>query len=1649
MVTYTVGGTATADADYTALSGTVTITAGATTALIDVSVLDDAIEESAESVIVTLTGATGDADVVLGAVTEATVTISDDDAATTDNEVSLAATTPGASEPGTDGQFTVSLSEVATTDTVVTYTVGGTATADADYTALSGTVTITAGATTALIDVSVLDDVLEEGAESVIVTLTGATGDADVVLGASTEATVTISDDDQSASAITVEAESITNLGGAYAIENNNVASGGAMLSLVGFPGNEEGSATFDFAGSSGTYNIVLGAFDESDGAPAASLEVVVNGNSVGTVVLDQDPAGAGANANTQVERSVAQVSINAGDTITINGFESGNEHARFDFIRFEPIGGVSPQVSIVATADGAEPTVPGEFTVNLSQSVGTDTVVSYSVAGTATSGTDYTALTGTVTITAGATSATIAVPVLDDTDVEGTETVIVTLDSVAGDPSVELGGVTTATVDITDDDSVTTDNEVSLAATTPGASEPGTDGQFTVSLSEVATTDTVVTYTVGGTATADADYTALSGTVTITAGATTALIDVSVLDDAIEESAESVIVTLTGATGDADVVLGAVTEATVTISDDDAATTDNEVSLAATTPGASEPGTDGQFTVSLSEVATTDTVVTYTVGGTATADADYTALSGTVTITAGATTALIDVSVLDDVLEEGAESVIVTLTGATGDADVVLGASTEATVTISDDDQSASAITVEAESITNLGGAYAIENNNVASGGAMLSLVGFPGNEEGSATFDFAGSSGTYNIVLGAFDESDGAPAASLEVVVNGNSVGTVVLDQDPAGAGANANTQVERSVAQVSINAGDTITINGFESGNEHARFDFIRFEPIGGVSPQVSIVATADGAEPTVPGEFTVNLSQSVGTDTVVSYSVAGTATSGTDYTALTGTVTITAGATSATIAVPVLDDTDVEGTETVIVTLDSVAGDPSVELGGVTTATVDITDDDSVTTDNEVSLAATTPGASEPGTDGQFTVSLSEVATTDTVVTYTVGGTATADADYTALSGTVTITAGATTALIDVSVLDDAIEESAESVIVTLTGATGDADVVLGAVTEATVTISDDDAATTDNEVSLAATTPGASEPGTDGQFTVSLSEVATTDTVVTYTVGGTATADADYTALSGTVTITAGATTALIDVSVLDDVLEEGAESVIVTLTGATGDADVVLGASTEATVTISDDDQSASAITVEAESITNLGGAYAIENNNVASGGAMLSLVGFPGNEEGSATFDFAGSSGTYNIVLGAFDESDGAPAASLEVVVNGNSVGTVVLDQDPAGAGANANTQVERSVAQVSINAGDTITINGFESGNEHARFDFIRFEPIGGVSPQVSIVATADGAEPTVPGEFTVNLSQSVGTDTVVSYSVAGTATSGTDYTALTGTVTITAGATSATIAVPVLDDTDVEGTETVIVTLDSVAGDPSVELGGVTTATVDITDDDSVTTDNEVSLAATTPGASEPGTDGQFTVSLSEVATTDTVVTYTVGGTATADADYTALSGTVTITAGATTALIDVSVLDDAIEESAESVIVTLTGATGDADVVLGAVTEATVTISDDDAATTDNEVSLAATTPGASEPGTDGQFTVSLSEVATTDTVVTYTVGGTATADADYTALSGTVTITAGATTALIDVSVLDDALGGRRRERNCDTDWGDG
>ena len=102
------------------------------------------------------------------------------------------------------------------------------------------------------------------------------------------------------------------------------------------------------------------------------------------------------------------------------------------------------------ATAAEAEEV---EFTVNLSPASSGEVTVQYTTsAGTATSGTDYTAATGrTLTIAAGATSATLTIATTEDTEDENDETFTVTLASPSA--NAVLGTAKTATGTIVDDD--------------------------------------------------------------------------------------------------------------------------------------------------------------------------------------------------------------------------------------------------------------------------------------------------------------------------------------------------------------------------------------------------------------------------------------------------------------------------------------------------------------------------------------------------------------------------------------------------------------------------------------------------------------------------------------------------------------------------------------------------------------------------------------------------------------------------------------------------------------------------------------------------------------------------------------------------------------------------------------------------------------------------------------------------------------------------------------------------------------------------------------------------------------------------------------------------------------------------------------------
>jgi hypothetical protein len=112
--------------------------------------------------------------------------------------------------------------------------------------------------------------------------------------------------------------------------------------------------------------------------------------------------------------------------------------------------------VTITATDNTATEagTTTGTFRVSRTGSTSGALTVYYTVSGTATPGSDYNALPGSATISAGSSTRTITVTPINDTLVESNETVIVTLSTNA---SYTVGSPSSATVTITSDDVVET----------------------------------------------------------------------------------------------------------------------------------------------------------------------------------------------------------------------------------------------------------------------------------------------------------------------------------------------------------------------------------------------------------------------------------------------------------------------------------------------------------------------------------------------------------------------------------------------------------------------------------------------------------------------------------------------------------------------------------------------------------------------------------------------------------------------------------------------------------------------------------------------------------------------------------------------------------------------------------------------------------------------------------------------------------------------------------------------------------------------------------------------------------------------------------------------------------------------------------------
>ncbi len=725
----------------------------------------------------------------------------------------------------------------------------------------------------------------------------------------------------------------------------------------------------------------------------------------------------------------------------------------------------------------------------------------------TATAGVDYLSAQGTFTFGANETTKTFSVPILNDSRDETNETFVVQLQGAV------LGVPNSAVVTIVDDDVAGT---VAFRAATFTMAETAGVALVTVARTGGAAGGVTVNYaTANGSATAGGDYAAASGILTFHAGETAKTLAIAITDDQVREGNETFTVTLSNPGGGA--ALGALATTTVTITDNETGPT---VQFGAAAYSVVENAGSATITVTRtgSTLAGQTVRVRSVAGGTAPAG-NFEAVDRIVPFAAGQASATFPVTVNNNTALDGDRTVLLELSEPA--VPLSLGVPRIAVLTIRNDD----AVLQFSGPIT-----------SVTEGGTATLTVQRIGSTLGTATVRYATADGSaaapgdYTSKTGMLTLGPGVSSQPLTVVTRADTVAeptetlSVTLSQ-PTGAVLNA-----QNVATVQIVDNDLVGTVQFEAAS---------FSVVEGALATIGVVRTGGAA-----GPITVNYAtQPVGSAT--GSPVPGP---GADYLLRSGTLTFAAGATRQTFTVPSLQDTALEGQESVPLQLSVPAGSAAV-LGTPATASLNIVDDEQA----RFQFTATAATVAEAAGSVTLTVQRLGPSSGNHSVSYTVSGvTATAGADFDPAGGTLLFPPGVVSRPLTVPIVADTLSELAETFRVTLTAPSAGA--ALGSASEATVTITDDDPI---GVVQFAAANYSVVEGGAVTLVVTRTGGTAGPVTVAHATSNASATAGADYDLANGVLTFAAGEVSKTLVVQTLPDTEVEGSHAFDVTLSAPT------------------------------------------------------------------------------------------------------------------------------------------------------------------------------------------------------------------------------------------------------------------------------------------------------------------------------------------------------------------------------------------------------------------------------------------------------------------------------------------------------------
>ena len=1122
-INYLVSGNATAGVDYTTLSGSVSIAAGSDTATIPITLTDDSTNEAVEVLELTLVAGTG---YVPRAPLRFVLTINDDD----EVAVSFADATSVVNENGVITSIELQATPAPASPLSVRYMIdsSGTATANTDYTSPAvATVTIGTGGTGNL-RLQISDDAMDEEAETIIIVLQGNTG---YTLGDTDRHTVTINDNDVPQIGFDPASVSIPVMEDAGTAVTLTVTIDPTPFADLVIPLEITGEATDNTDYTLGGTDLARN-LDISMGSSTATLTVTPIDDDVTEgaerVVLTM---GDGAGSSGEFRLSL----LTSTSTVTINDDETS----------------VAPTVSFTAesaTAAEGDGTVTADLQVVPPEGSASATVSAMILSsGTAVRGTDYTLSVGgssetanpfSVSVSSG-TAASISIVLMDDAALETIEDIVLTLQPSAS-AAYTLSSPLSHRLSITDNDVPA----VNFAA--PDSEEPEDALTALIMLTVVPTPasafDVMLTGT-AGTGLESGEYT-LPSSVRVMPGETTVTLRVALNDDAVDELAETLTVTLAAGTG---YTVGTTQSThTLTITDDDMP----KVAFAmAGSTVAEDAGGALPVTVNVSPAPVADLTVpvTVSVSGSATVNADYTqsGLDGTfpnltLTVASGDTTATFTVTPVQDILPEGTEPITFALGARTTGGDYMLGTLTEHTVLLTDDD------TGDLPEVSfAAGAATAAENAGSVTATVMVDHPASAARTTVDVMIRVSGSAdrGTdYTLAVG------GTPIATDTFTVQVGASGTedisiTLVNDEVLEAGEDMVLTLQPSTSVYTLTPPVEYRLNITDDDASTVAFQ----------------QAVSQISESALSADITVTVTPpSLTPLTLMLAGTAGVGLADAEYT-LPTTLRIARGEATAILRVALggSDEVD-ENAETLTIELMNGTG---YNVGGQSTHVLTITD----ATVPRVTFAAPSSVVGEgAGAAHTVTVDVAPTSLTPFTVPVTVSGTATVVTDYalgtTGLTGShpsymLTVPANAATASFTVTPEQDTLAEGTETVIITLGAQPG---VYELGVSGHTVELTDDDTGDLP-EVSFTAGTATSAESAGVVTATVMVDPApAVGESIdVMVAVSGTAVLGTDYTLASGaatTFTVSVDNTgTAAISITLVDDSTPENTEDLVLTV----------------------------------------------------------------------------------------------------------------------------------------------------------------------------------------------------------------------------------------------------------------------------------------------------------------------------------------------------------------------------------------------------------------------------------------------------------------------------------------------------------------